>query len=518
MLRFTLLSAVVAAAAVRASSVSTSVFPNLMCGGASELGGRIGVGQLKQADGSVEYHCGCPSDGLAEFELCPSSATGEAACTSVYDYNTKQFSAACSVVTCSGDDCPSTVVNTAEVDQDECYNSEKGAIGITTVDGEAKCSCSTEAEDDFTACPSPANGHAVCRTVDSDYITTAPGHSEAASCAVECDEGFFLTPGGSCVNFAKRAVAGPSGSYHTAGPGKVGPSASWSPSKTPVKVGPSATSGPSSRPNWHSSHPGSAYPGSAYPTAPVAHNPHAAHPPSYNTEPVATTTTTTYSYKHHHHHPTDTPSAGSSSRPNWRSSSAGPIKVGGSSTPAYGAPSSYPVGHGSNPYGGSSYPHHHHSSAPRHHPSSRPSWTSHSSGPVKVPSPEATTSPEGGFTRSRGPGKVGPSAAYTPTAGPGYVALPAPSQYARRAAEEFVFSDACAQDERTCPAGELGDFSCVRLDDVTECGGCNATGEASNCLEIKGAASVACLRGGCVVRSCQTGYVQTSEGACEAKA
>ena len=95
---------------------------------------------------------------------------------------------------------------------------------------------------------------------------------------------------------------------------------------------------------------------------------------------------------------------------------------------------------------------------------------------------------------------------------------PSPSQLARRTNEEFVFSDLCAQDERTCAVGSYGDFSCVRLDDVTECGGCNTSGDAVNCLEIVGASSVSCLRGGCVVRSCQTGFVQTSEGTCEPKA
>lgn len=54
-----------------------------------------------------------------------------------------------------------------------------------------------------------------------------------------------------------------------------------------------------------------------------------------------------------------------------------------------------------------------------------------------------------------GPIKVGPSASFTGT-GPIKVG---PSQIARRAVEEIVFQEVCAQDERSCPAGQFGDFS-----------------------------------------------------------
>ena len=60
MMRLTLLSAA-AISAVHAS-VSTSVFPNSLCQGASDsLGGLVGVGKVTLANGDVEVHCGCPS-------------------------------------------------------------------------------------------------------------------------------------------------------------------------------------------------------------------------------------------------------------------------------------------------------------------------------------------------------------------------------------------------------------------------------------------------------------------------
>ncbi|GAA6026744.1 hypothetical protein JCM8097_005828 [Rhodosporidiobolus ruineniae] len=457
MLRFTLLSAVLAAATVRASVLSTSVFPNSACSGAgSALSGLVGVGQVKLANGDVELHCGCPSDNLDSFEVCPSSSTGIAVCNSVLNLETEAFTASCGTVTCSGADCPSTVTNVVVVPEEDCYNSEKGAIGIATVDGEASCACASDvAAADFKACPSPDNGRAVCRDVDADFLGAAAERQEKISCAVECDEGYFLSPGGSCVALAKRAVAGPSGAFHTAGPGKVGPSKVWYPaSSTPIKVGPSHTT--TSKHHHHTS----------------SHHHHTS--------------------SHHHGHHT--------SRPDWQSPPTSAPTT--SKHPHHAHTPSTPTSSTSHHH------HHHHSSYPG---TSRPSWQSHT--PIKVgpsPTPSPTT-----FSRSRGPGKVGPSATFPGNEGPGKVG---PSQRARRAAEEFVFTDVCAQDERTCAAGSFGDFSCVRLDDVTECGGCHSTGDAKNCLEIAGASSVACLRGGCVVRSCQTGFVQTSEGTCERKA
>ncbi|GAA6003299.1 hypothetical protein JCM10207_001850 [Rhodosporidiobolus poonsookiae] len=426
MLRFTLLSAVLSAAAVRATILSTSTFPNSACSGAgSSLSGSVGVATVQMDNGEIEIHCGCTSDNFTDFELCP-SGNGISVCNAVYNAETAAFTAACGVAPCVNGDCPTTVVNTESIDEDECYNSEKGSIGITVVDGVSQCACFAEAVDDFTACAAPANGRATCRSVDSDFLGAESESSPKIECGVVCDEGFFLTPGGSCVNFAaheKRAVFGPSGAFP--GPGKVGPSKSWVPAtKTPIKVGPSPTT-----------------------------RPHGSHTPE---KPTTTS-------RHPHNAHTTSPST----RPSWHTTT-GPIKV---------VPTTKPHG--------ASQHHHHHTSH------TRPSWET-TTGPIKVgPSPSATYP---------GPGKVGPS------------------QRARRAAEEFVFTDVCAQDERTCAAGDFGDFTCVRLDDITECGGCNSTGDAKNCLAITGASSVACLRGGCVVRSCQTGYIQTSEGTCELKA
>ncbi|GAA5959442.1 hypothetical protein JCM21900_003757 [Sporobolomyces salmonicolor] len=552
MLRLTLLSAAafLSADAVRASVVSTSVFPNSACAGASSsLGGLVGVGKVTLSSGEVETHCGCPSDNLPSFEICPSSSNGESVCNSVLNLETGAFTASCGVVACSGASCPSTVVNTVVIDETDCYTGDKGSIGIITVDGESRCGCSAGPSGDFTACPSPANGRATCVSTDSDFLGMAYSHKEKAECGVTCDEDYFLTPGGSCTKLNKRAPVGPSGLFNGGGPGKVGPSASWHPVPQPTKLGPSASHHPSSA-HHHSSHPGS--PAWSAPASPTLHHPHLAHTPTYPTASPVASSATTSAYSYHHHHPSHSEeSSHPSSRPSWETRTGGPggghhtsmaIKVGPSSSVS--APASSWTGH--HGHHASQYHHHHPSSRPswetrtastesahhhhhpssrpswethtastesahhHHHPSSRPSWESRTAGPVKV-GPSATTTATAVF-RSAGPGKVGPSAAFG--AGVGKVG---PSQVARRAAEEFVFADVCAQDERSCPAGAFGDFSCVRLDDVTECGGCNSTGDAKNCLEIEGASSVACLRGGCVVRACQTGFVQTSEGTCEPK-
>ncbi|BGP45748.1 hypothetical protein JCM10450v2_001578 [Rhodotorula kratochvilovae] len=511
----TLLSAaaLLSADAVRASAVSHSVFPNSACAGASSgaLAGLVGIGKVTLSNGDVEAHCGCISDNLAEFELCPSSAAGQAVCNSALDLKTNAFTASCGVEACSGADCVATVVNKVVVDEDECYNAEKGATGIVTIDGEAKCGCASDDSDNFSPCAAPANGRALCVATDADFLGTSQDDITKVECSVQCDEGFFLTPGGSCTKLAKRVPAGPSGGFHTGGPGKVGPS---------------------SKP--HGSQPATA--------TPTSRHPHHAHPTSPS---GSETTTTSYSYKHHHH--SSRPHHGTGTREPWASVTSrhaghGSSKPHGTHTPSAsttGTPTSRNPHHAhpTSPSGPetttTSYSynhHHHHSSRPHHGHHGRPS----SSGPIKVIVPSSPASPHhphGHSTRPHhpsavpttgGPGPVGPSPTTRPagpsasfTEGPGKVG---PSQRARRAAEEFVFSDVCAQDERTCAVGEYGDFNCVRLDDITECGGCNTTGDAKNCLEIVGASSVACLRGGCVVRSCQTGFVQTSEGTCEPKA
>ncbi|GJN88826.1 hypothetical protein Rhopal_001797-T1 [Rhodotorula paludigena] len=497
-------AALLSADAVRASAVSHSVFPNSACAGASSsLSGLVGIGKITLSNGEVESHCGCISDNLAEFELCPSSGAGQAVCNSSLDLHSNVFTAACGVETCAGDDCATTVVNKVVVDEDECFNSEKGATGIVTVNGEAKCGCASDDADAFSPCHAPANGRSLCVATDSDFLGSSAEDSTSVACQVVCDDGFFLTPGGQCTKLAKRDFAsstgpikvGPSpttkphhGGHHTPGhhgghhtPGHHGskthePHGTTPTSRHPHQAHTTPSHGGEETPS-HSREPWASYtsnyphgPGKVGPSPssmphgsktkspyhPTSHHPHAAHPTS------GATTTTSYSYKHHHHHPSSVPHGGSET-----SHTMGPSQR---------------------------------VSSARHH-------GHHTTGPIKV-GPHPTTTPG-----------TGPSHDTTPGTGPSHTSPGVgPSQRARRAAEEFVFSDACAQDERTCPAGSYGDFSCVRLDDVTECGGCHSTSDARNCLEIEGASSVSCLRGGCVVRSCQTGYVQTSEGTCERKA
>lgn len=62
MLRISVLSALAVATAARASVISTSVFPNSACAGASSsLTGLVGIGRVTLSNGEVETHCGCPS-------------------------------------------------------------------------------------------------------------------------------------------------------------------------------------------------------------------------------------------------------------------------------------------------------------------------------------------------------------------------------------------------------------------------------------------------------------------------
>ncbi|GAA5875589.1 hypothetical protein JCM16303_000676 [Sporobolomyces ruberrimus] len=495
---------------VYASVVSTSVFPNSACAGSSSVNGLVGVGRVTLANGQVETHCGCPSDNLPDFTPCEVSAHGESVCNSVLNLDTGSFTASCGVVSCSGADCPTTVINSVVVDQDDCYNSEKGSIGIVTIDGESKCGCASDSiPSEFTACAAPANGRATCVSVDADFLGMAYSHKEKVECGVVCDDDHFLTPGGSCTKLAKREFASHSASH-----------------------GPSHTAGPSG-----GSH--TAGPSGGSPTT-VPYHPHNAHTTEGPNGPASSATTTTYSYKHHQPSHVNSGSPSPSSRPAFhdRPTSAGSHASSRPSSSYHGSHGSHGGsnggsngGHngGSNGghNGGSSSGSHHgshsagghggshggnyqHHTSMMHHPSSRPSWQDKPSTTSNGSGPSPTTAPGGGeFPHSHGPTKVGPSASY---GGPGKVG---PSQMARRAAEEFVFSDVCAQDERTCPTGSFGDFSCVRLDDVTECGGCNTNNDAQNCLEIDGASSVACLRNGCVVRSCQTGYIQTGVDSCE---
>lgn len=187
---------------VYASVVSTSVFPNSACAGASSINGLVGVGRVTLANGEVETHCGCPSVSfpgkinintrvvlihcltLAPLSLsyrrttsptslpvnCPLTVNPSATrfSTSTLEVSPRHaesfpaperkffcFSLSCTVhrealLTASltpSSDCPTTVINSVVVDQDDCFNSEKGAIGIVTVDGESKCGCASVSYD-----------------------------------------------------------------------------------------------------------------------------------------------------------------------------------------------------------------------------------------------------------------------------------------------------------------------------------------------------------------------------------
>ncbi|GAA5890840.1 hypothetical protein JCM8208_003070 [Rhodotorula glutinis] len=430
------------------------------------------------------------ADNLAEFELCPSSAAGQAICNSALDLKTNTFTASCDVEACSGADCTATVVNKVTVDEDECFNAEKGATGIVTIDGEAKCGCASDDADNFSPCQAPANGRALCVATDADFLGSSPNDVATVECSYQCDDGYFLTPGGSCIKFAKRAHIGTS---------------------APIKV----------HPTTPGSHGSSTQPHATTSTS-YSRHPHNAHTTSHSpSEPTATTTTWTYKHfshtRPHHSGSSSSPSHPSASSSTGHHGSSKPHHPSGHKTshhPHHAHPTSSPnMPHDSTttyPYG-----HHGHSTRPHHGSSMPPHHGASSSTTYPYGHHGHSTRPHhGSSTATTSPGHPTTTSSHGPSMSHG----PSPSQLARRTTEEFVFSDLCAQDERTCAVGSYGDFSCVRLDDVTECGGCNASGDAVNCLEIVGASSVSCLRGGCVVRSCQTGFVQTSEGTCEPKA
>ncbi|KAK4704900.1 hypothetical protein P7C70_g1308, partial [Phenoliferia sp. Uapishka_3] len=424
---------------VAASGVSTSVFPNSACSGAStSTGGLVGIGKVTLSTGEVETHCGCPSDNLPAFDACPTSSAGESVCNSVLNLDTGAFTASCSIVACQGSECPTTVVNTVIVDDEDCFTSGKGALGYVTIDGESKCACSAESAE-FVSCKAPENGRAACVAVDADFLGLSYSREESVTCGAVCDEGFTLV-GGECSSLTKRAPFAP---FPYSGPSQI-----HKPSGASKSHGASPTHGghgPSHTPGGHGSHHGS-----------HGHGVSKSHGPSSK-----------------HHGASPTPSVHHHSR-----RYTGPSKAHG---PSASIPGETPLPYSSR--AGVSQHHHHH-----HHTS------------FVAPS-EAT--------------KVGPSKSSGPSSSPGA------SQVARmpRSIEEFVFSnDVCASDERSCATGGMGDFSCVRLDDVTECGGCHSTGDAVDCLAGAGIQSAVCLQGGCVVRACVPGFVQTSEGTCTPKA
>ncbi|KAK4052970.1 hypothetical protein OIO90_004094 [Microbotryomycetes sp. JL221] len=203
-------------------------------------------------------------------------------------------------------------------------------------------------------------------------------------------------------------------------------------------------------------------------------------------------------------------------RMNWGSSSFHGSKTrshtpphGTPTSPGHETPTTPPGGHGTTtPPGG-----HGTTTPPGGHGTTTPPGGHDTTSTTTTPTHFGTSKPHG------------PSFSHRPTPTTDYTfthnfPTPGPSQRAKRqVGEEIVFgADTCTQDERACPAGDFGDFSCVRLDDVTQCGGCHSSGDAVSCLDIPGVASAACLRGGCVVRACQSGFVQTSDNTCSPRA
>lgn len=112
-------------------------------------------------------------------------------------------------------ECPTTVVNTVVVDEADCLYHGQGLIGFNSgADGQNRCACSTATNDvsfhpprsstsfkdradhhsqsgeadNFTTCPSPANGRGTCVSVDPDFLGQSLDHREVIKCGVLCDE------------------------------------------------------------------------------------------------------------------------------------------------------------------------------------------------------------------------------------------------------------------------------------------------------------------------------------------
>ncbi|SCZ92484.1 BZ3500_MvSof-1268-A1-R1_Chr5-2g07902 [Microbotryum saponariae] len=79
-------------------------------------------------------------------------------------------------------------------------------------------------------------------------------------------------------------------------------------------------------------------------------------------------------------------------------------------------------------------------------------------------------------------------------------------------------SDLCAQGQTACPTPFAGDLvpDCVDTSsDLENCGGCTTKGQGQDCTSIRGASSVECQSGRCVVLSCDAGlHVNLSGTGC----
>lgn len=86
-------------------------------------------------------------------------------------------------------------------------------------------------------------------------------------------------------------------------------------------------------------------------------------------------------------------------------------------------------------------------------------------------------------------------------------------------------ADACGLDEQmpgaeitACPVENGIGWDCLNLASTLEsCGGCMSIGEGQDCTLIKGADTVGCIHGKCVIGSCESGfYLDSEKGACVA--
>ena len=66
---FTIFFLIAAARLAQSSAISTSVFPNSACAGASSQSGFVGIGKVVLSSGEIEIHCGCPSVRVVSLSL-----------------------------------------------------------------------------------------------------------------------------------------------------------------------------------------------------------------------------------------------------------------------------------------------------------------------------------------------------------------------------------------------------------------------------------------------------------------
>lgn len=133
------------------------------------------------------------------------------------------------------------------------------------------------------------------------------------------------------------------------------------------------------------------------------------------------------------------------------------------------------------------------------------------------PAPKSGESDDDDSSSDDGYGYKPPSSGYgynPPSSG--YAPHPKPSQahsgYFRRSTSHKI--KACQNSETSCPINSIdGGYECLDLEvEVASCGGCVSKNEGENCLLIKGADGVGCLKGKCVVLSVKEGFTLGENG------